>query len=173
MLGANCELLSPETTHRVHCCRLRPLHKGGGDVNDHVFLLDGLVDRQVLTLEIGVDRHLEGAPSTDGRNEIDRHHPAAFAGEVQGTIRQVQVHGLIEPRSGASCSSKLKKELVRRGAEDHEQQDHRPHQEISRLHCRLRIQASSAAGIRMESATLANTRLVDSNTDTEDPCTTS
>ncbi len=74
-----------------------PLNQGGGNVNRDVGPFHGLVGLQVLTFQVGVDRHLERATSTNRWDEIHCHDAAAFSGEVEGALCHVKLHCLIEP----------------------------------------------------------------------------
>ena len=47
-----------------------PVGKLVGNVNSRVFLLDRPISREVLSLQVGVDRHRWDATSTDRRHEV-------------------------------------------------------------------------------------------------------
>lgn len=97
MLGPHGESSPSQPGDGVNGCLPGPLNERRGDVDGHVGLFDRLVGRQVFPLQIGVDRHLQGAPSTDGWDEIHGHDPAAFAGEIQCVVCHVKLHRRIEP----------------------------------------------------------------------------
>ena len=97
MLGPHGESFPSQPVDGVDGCLPGPLNERRSDVDGHVGLFDRLVDRQILPLQIGVDRHLQRAPSTDGRDEIHGHDPAASSSEIQGVVCHVKLHRRVEP----------------------------------------------------------------------------
>ena len=65
--------------------------EGHEDLN--VALLNGLVLGGVLAFEVGIDRYLRTATSTDGRYVIDRHSSAAIADELECLFTEGDLHG--------------------------------------------------------------------------------
>lgn len=61
-------------------------------MDHHAGLLDGPVGREILALEIGVDRHLQGAASGDGWDEVDRDDAALAAGKVDRLVGEGDLH---------------------------------------------------------------------------------
>lgn len=63
-------------------------------------VVDGqlLVRAEVFAFEIGVDRHLQCAASTDRRDEVDGHDPAFFTDEVDSFRGDVKVHTIAKVR---------------------------------------------------------------------------
>jgi len=64
----------------------RPAHQTRRDEESDVVYHHPLVGSEVLAFQMGVDRHLGFPTSRNGRDEIERHHPAALAGEFEGAV---------------------------------------------------------------------------------------
>jgi hypothetical protein len=63
-------------------------------------VVDGqlLVRGEVFAFEIGVDRHLQFAASTDWRDEVDGYDPALLADEADSFRGDVKVHTVAKVR---------------------------------------------------------------------------
>ena len=61
-----------EEALRIDAHRARPLQQRGRDVDRQIVVADGFVAGEILALEVGVDRHIEDAPSAERANEIER-----------------------------------------------------------------------------------------------------
>ena len=70
----------------------RPLDQLRRDENLDVVMLDGLVRSEVLAFEVGVDRHLCGAVSSEGRNEVKRHHSTSVPHEFHCFVADADIH---------------------------------------------------------------------------------
>ena len=92
VLRQDLERLPEQEPSHVQKDRLRPARERGRDQDLDVPELDPLVLAEIFSLEIGVDRHLRLTPSTEGRNEIQRHHAAAFAGQGHRIVGELQFH---------------------------------------------------------------------------------
>ncbi len=92
MRDRDLELLPEEEARRVYLHFLRPGGERRGDVDAQAVLLDGAVAREVLAFEVGVDRHLEGAASAQGRYEVQRDDATALAGQLDGLFRKRDSH---------------------------------------------------------------------------------
>ena len=68
-----------------------------GHENLDVALLNALVFRGVLAFEVGIDRYLRAAASTDWWDVIDSHPPAAVANELQRLLTEGDLHGRPPP----------------------------------------------------------------------------
>ncbi len=58
--------------------------------------VEELIGTEVFAFEIGVDRHLQLAASTDRRNEVDGHDPALLAEQFHGFGGDIKVHRFAE-----------------------------------------------------------------------------
>jgi hypothetical protein len=56
-------------------------------------LLNTLVFRGVLAFEVGIDRYLRAAASTNGRDVVDCHTPATVADEFECLFAEGDLHG--------------------------------------------------------------------------------
>ena len=66
----------------AHLHRLRPLEQRRRDEDLDTLVLRHAVTRQVLALQVGVDRHLSPARSGKGRDEVERHRATAILREL-------------------------------------------------------------------------------------------
>ena len=73
--------------------RRGPAGKLAGNVNRGVFLLNGPISREVLSLQVGVDRHRGDAASTDGRHEVYGCRPTSPPDLGQRLFGYQDVHG--------------------------------------------------------------------------------
>lgn len=78
---------------RVDHDALGPAPESGRHVNANVAKLHGLIAGQVLSPEIGVDRHLEVTGSADRRYEVERHRAAAVTDQRQRLVGEPHIHG--------------------------------------------------------------------------------
>jgi len=69
-----------------------PLHQRKSDQNFQAVLVESLVPRDVLTLQVGVDRHLRLAASTNRGDEVDRHDSTPSLHFFDHIRRQVNLH---------------------------------------------------------------------------------
>ncbi len=83
MLREDLERLPDEKLLHVQMYRPRPLDQLRRDEDLDTVMIDGAVRGQVLALEVGVDRHLSLAVSSEGRNEVECHRAAALLHELQ------------------------------------------------------------------------------------------
>lgn len=86
VVDTNREPLPHHTPPSIHDSGGGPLREGGGNQNRNTVLFDPLVGREILAFQVGVDRHLEGAPSTDGRYEIKCDDAAPLASQIEGGV---------------------------------------------------------------------------------------
>ncbi len=98
VVGQDFELLSEQARLDCHGGTVSP--GGEGRRNVEFDTVDGqlLVRAEVLAFEIGVDRHLQCAASTDWRDEVDRHDPALLTDEVDSFRGDVEVHTSVKVR---------------------------------------------------------------------------
>ena len=61
--------------------------------NAEVFMLELAVRRKVLSLCVGVDRHLSDFASTNCRDEVDGHRATPLGEQLLGSGCDVDVHG--------------------------------------------------------------------------------
>lgn len=134
VLRPDREAIAAEAPDRIDGGGASPLRQRRSNVNRDVAIGDRSVRLQVLALEVGVDRHLEGAASADRRDEVDRDDAAPASGKLDRFIRQIQFHRFTQPTSVTNSSSELDQELVGRSAENEKQEHHRPHQQVPGLH---------------------------------------
>ncbi len=78
----NVERAPDEELLCVYLHGFRPVEQRRRDEDLDTLVLRHAVARQVLTLQVGVDRHLSAAPSGKGRDEVERHHAAQVAGQL-------------------------------------------------------------------------------------------
>lgn len=84
---------------RIDPHALRPHAQARCDVDRQSAVVEPRVSREVLALEVGVDRHLEPTASANRRDEVQRDHSAALAREVHGSLSQFEFH--VDQTSGA------------------------------------------------------------------------
>ena len=79
-------------------------------------VVDGqlLVRAEVFAFEIGVDRHLQSAASTDRRDEVDRHNPALLTSEPDGFGSDIKVHTITKVRQDGTIPGGSMIDLFRR-----------------------------------------------------------
>ena len=87
VLRRDLERLPDQELLDVQVHRLRPLHQLGRDEDRDARVIDAAIRRQVLALEVGVDRHLGFAVSSERRDEVECHRPAALLSERDGLRR--------------------------------------------------------------------------------------
>ena len=89
---------------------LRIAHEIGHDVHLHTFGANDPVRSKVLSLEMGVDRHLElGSTSTDGWDEIDRSDTTPLGDQLRGLGGDEQLHNTGPLSSGFLSATRYKK----------------------------------------------------------------
>ena len=74
---------------------LRPAPERRREVQLHTFPLQHTIRREILTFEVGVDRHLGTSASSDGRNEVDSYSAASPAHQIGCIFGQNQLHALL------------------------------------------------------------------------------
>jgi hypothetical protein len=79
MKRLNIERSAKERASYIDRDGLGPALERVGYVYRHALVLDWRVRLKVLSLEVGVDRHLRASVSGERRNEIERHHPTTLA----------------------------------------------------------------------------------------------
>lgn len=85
-------------------------HEIGHDVHFHTFGANDPIRCQILSLEMGVDRHLElGSTSTDGWNEIDRSDTTPLGDQLRGFGGDEQLHDSCPLLSGFLSATRYKK----------------------------------------------------------------
>ena len=87
VLRADLERLEDQKLFHVQRDGRRPLDQFRRDEDLYAPVLDGLIRRQVFALQVGVDRHLSDAVSGEGRDEVERHYPAALLRERYCFVR--------------------------------------------------------------------------------------
>ena len=92
VLRADLERLEDQELLDAYLDCRRPLDQLRRDEDLHTVMFHGAVRCEVLPLEVGVDRHLGAAVSSEGWNEVQRHDATALAGEGQCFIGQRDVH---------------------------------------------------------------------------------
>lgn len=98
VVGEDFKLLSEQARLDRHGRMFGPGGQGWRHVKFDVVDRQLLVRAEVLAFEIGVDRHLQCAASTDRRDEVDGHDPALFADEVDSFRGDVKVHTIAKVR---------------------------------------------------------------------------
>jgi len=89
---------------------LRITHEIGHDVHLDTFGANNPVRSEVLTLEMGVDRHLElGSTSTDGWDEIDCSDTTPLGDQLRGLGGDEQLHDTCPLLSGFLSATRYKK----------------------------------------------------------------
>ena len=83
MLREDLERLPDEKLLHVQMHRPRPLDQFRRDEDLDAAMIDCDVGSQVLALEVGVDRHLSLAASSERWDEVERHRPAALLRKLQ------------------------------------------------------------------------------------------
>ena len=71
----------------------RPGRQLPRDENCYAFVVRILVAREVLALQVCVDRHFRSTPSSYGRDEIDSGRSTPLSYQVQSLCRYLNVHG--------------------------------------------------------------------------------
>jgi len=107
------KLLAKATGHADPHARSQSVQLRGDEDLDAVADAMLAVGGEVLALDVGVDRHLSDLASTDGLDEIDRHHPALAGEEVHGRVGDLDLHtatlpapdGLAEYRVGLAADA--------------------------------------------------------------------
>lgn len=92
VVGERDELGADQLLSRHQLDPMCVLDQGRGHEDRDLILLELTVAADVLALEVGVDRHLNAAPSTDRRNEINRRHPALLSNERHCFRSHVKLH---------------------------------------------------------------------------------
>lgn len=81
------ELLPEEESPDVDHNLLRPTCESWRDVDAHRVSMNSLVAGEVLALEIGVDRHLKSAASSEGWYEVEGHYAPLLVRQLNGFLR--------------------------------------------------------------------------------------
>ncbi len=92
------ELLPEQARLDGHGGTIGPGRQGWRNVEFDVVHGQLLVRAEVFAFEIGVDRHLQRAASTDGRDEVDGHDPALLTNELDGFRGDIKVHTIANTR---------------------------------------------------------------------------
>ena len=71
---------------------VRPLSQRGCYQDGDAILFQAVVRREIFSFEVGVDRHLKFAASTNGRDEVDGDGAALLPRECHRFWGNVQVH---------------------------------------------------------------------------------
>ncbi len=93
VMNVNADLFANSTSHvELHTPGIT--HQVRGHMNLHPVLANNSVRREVLALEVRVDRHVKlGAASTDRRDEVDRSDAAALLDEGYCICGDEEFHG--------------------------------------------------------------------------------
>ena len=81
--GRNDEPPSKQGSLGIDCDLRRPRQQFARNQELHPAVRMPLVRREVLAKSVGVDRHLGGLASADGRNEVQSDQAALFAGQLE------------------------------------------------------------------------------------------
>ena len=95
MFHLDIEALAEPALAHLDCHALRPAPERRGEVQLHTFALQHAIRREILTFEVGVDRHLGTPASSDGRNEVDGYSAASPAHQIGCVFGQDQLHALL------------------------------------------------------------------------------
>lgn len=92
VVGQDFQPLTEQARLDRHGGTISPSREGWRNVELDLVHGHLMVGAEVFAFEIGVDRHLQLASSTDRRDEVDGHDPAPFAKEVHGFRSDIEVH---------------------------------------------------------------------------------
>jgi hypothetical protein len=92
VFNADLQLSPKQTAAGVHVHVGRVGNKTRVDEQRHAFTVDAVIRIKILTSEVGVDRHLGDATSTNGRNEINGSGAALGSDPFDGVVSHVEVH---------------------------------------------------------------------------------
>jgi len=100
VMNIDTDLLANSSGH-VKLNRPGITHQVGRHVNLDIIDADDAVWREVLPLEVRVDRHVVfGAASTDRRDEVDRCDPTSLLDQFSRILGNKEVHVVVTPLKG-------------------------------------------------------------------------